>query len=293
LFWGDRTQVASRLISFLPPIPQGNATYYWSRQATAIKAVIERTHSNLLPPQSIPELLHRIRNAGQFALDPDDRNMLLSKEHGRLACEDVAGVLGTYFDHLRSNKTGGQAGGFSFDSDWDLLFYSFNGMDVDQVRLGSTIISDFAHWINSAQRRQKDSRPVVFIIDEASALMAINGSPSLVFLIQKVRSMGCCVVVASQTLSSLDVHGTEILNSGCIRFIGRTGMPEELIKASGTQTVVESAHQYQEGFGYTGVQTQRPQDAFLINPNVVRRLPNLCWIASSRGMRTQIFVPWI
>ena len=77
------------------------------------------------------------------------------------------------------------------------------------------------------------------------------------------------------------------------RYIGRTAMPEELISATGTKGVVEVAHQYDEKSGYTGVQTVREQEAFLINPNTVRRLPNLCWIATGRGLKTSIFVPWI
>lgn len=293
LFWGDTKEVAARLVGFLPQMPTGNATYYWARQATAITAVIERTHSSLLPPQSFPELLHRIRNAGQFAVDPDDRNMLLAKEHGRLVCEDIAGVLGTYFQHLRGDDIGGLPGGFSFTSDWDLLFYSFNGMDVNQVNLGSSVITDFSHWIGSKNRLLGDKRPVLLIVDEASALMLVNGSPSLVSLYQKARSLGCAVVVASQTLSSLDKHGLELLNSGCIRYIGRTSIPDEIISASGTRSVVEVAHQFQDEMGYSGTQTFREQESFLISPNLVRRMPNLCWVATAKGKKTSIYVPWI
>jgi hypothetical protein len=293
LFWGDANTVSRRIIGFLPPMPEGSATFYWSRQATAIRAVIERTHSNLLPPKSFPELLDRIRNASQFALDPNDRNMLLAKEHGRLVCEEIAGVLGTYFEHLRDANPNGNSHGFSLASNWDLLFYSFNGMDIESVKLGSTIISEFSYWIDSDERKMLDRRPVLLIVDEASALMALNGSPPLASLIQRARSLKVAVVVASQTLTSLDKTGDEVLKSGCIRYIGRTAMPEDLISATGTKGVVEVAHQYDERTGYTGVQTIREQEAFLINPNTVRRLPNLCWIATGRGLKTPIFVPWI
>lgn len=293
LFWGDKKQVARRLIGFLPPMPQGAGTFYWAREASAISAVVERTSPTTLTPKSIPELLDRVRNAGQFAVDVNDRNMLLAKQNGRLVCEDIASVLGTYFDYLKDDSVGGTPGGFSFESNFDLAFYSFNGMDVNEVNMGATLISDFAFWIGSPQRLQNDNRPVLLVVDEASALQVVNGSPALTFLVQKARSLGVGVVVASQTLSSLGDTGGEILSSGCIRYLGRLTMPNDAIEASGTKSHVERAYQYTTTDGFTGTETLREQNTFTINPDVVRRLPNLSWIVTAQGLMAQIYVPWI
>jgi len=292
LFWGTSSQVAQRLIKFLPPMPQGAGNYYWARQSTAISAVIERTSPNVGKPTSIPEVLNRIRNAGQFAVDVDDRNMLLAKENGRLVCEDIAGVLASYFGFLRTGS-GSQRQGFSFESDFDLAFYSFNGMDVNEVSLGATIISDFAFWIGSEQRRNGDNRPVLFVIDEASTLQVVNGSPSLVHLFQKARSSGVSVVVASQTLSSLGDSGKELLSSGCIRYFGRMTMPNDAVEGSGTVSHTERAYQYVSQDGFTGTETIREQRTFTVNPDLVRRLPDLSWIVSAKGVKSQFYCPWI
>ena len=293
LFWGDKKQVARRLIGFLPPMPQGAGTFYWAREASAISAVVERTSPTTATPKSIPELLDRVRNAGQFAVDINDRNMLLAKQNGRLVCEDIASVLGTYFDYLKDDAVGGTPGGFSFESDFDLAFYSFNGMDVNEVNMGATLISDFAFWIGSPQRLQNDNRPVLLVVDEASALQVVNGSPALTFLVQKARSLGVGIVVASQTLSSLGDTGEEILSSGCIRYLGRLTMPNDAIEASGTKSHVERAYQYIATDGFTGTETLREQNTFTINPDVVRRLPNLSWVVTAQGLVSQIYVPWI
>ena len=179
--------------------------------------------------------------------------------------------------------------GFSWSDGWDLAVISIDATSEAQVRLGAAVLHDFDAWTRSPQR-EMDPRPMMLIVDEGGALSRISGAPALTNLVARGRSARVSVVIASQTLTSLGDDGEELLNTGPVRWLGSTPSPETVAKAAGTKRVVETGHQ--DGFGgLTGVRALREQSAFLVDPDLVRRLPPFYWIVSKDARTAHIYAP--
>jgi hypothetical protein len=137
--------------------------------------------------------------------------------------------------------------------------------------------------------RLEKNRPILLVVDEASALKKIE-SKVLVPLMQRARSAQVSLVLASQTISSLDDDFGPLLNSGCIRWIGQSSDVEAAIAPSGTKSVVEAGWQYVNGKS-SGVTSRREQKEFVIDPDFVRRLPKFHWFVTAFGKVTHLYIP--
>ena len=287
LWRGTPEDIAERVMGFIPPPSAGGAEFYRARIQRGINSVVIRTSAAV--PRSATELVERVRQAGSFAEEPDDRAALLGKEQGREICASVAEALGSYLEPLRQAGPKATNGGFSWEDGWDLAVMSFDATSEQDLRLGAAVLHDFDSWSRSG-RRELDNRPLLLIVDEAGALGRISGAPALTNLIARARSARVGVVIASQTLTSLGPEGEEILHTGPVRWLGQTPAPEQMSMAGGTRRVVETGHQDGVG-GLTGVRALREQSAFVVDPDDARTLPTFYWIVGKSGRATHIFAP--
>lgn len=279
LWRGSATDISDRVIGFLPAPSPGGGEYYRARIMRAIKAVTERTSAGL--PRSADELINRIRNAGSFADDPEDREALLKKGVGGVVSNEIAEALGSYLEPLRMSGAFATSGGWSWSDSWDLAVISLDSTREQMKRLGGAILHDFDAWTRSTYRNI-DPRPMMIIVDEGGVLQSINGSPALSNLVARSRSARVSVVIAAQTLSSLGPEGEQILSTGTTRWLGRSPDPEVMAMAAGTRSVSETGHQ--DGItGFTGIRTIREQKALLIDPDSIRSLPTFVWVISEHG----------
>lgn len=279
LWRGTASEIADRVMGFLPAPTQGGTEYYRARLARAIKSVTERTSAS--PPRSAEELISRIRNIGEFADDPEDRNALMARVGNKTVSSEIAEALGGYLEPLRMSGENATFGGWSWSDDWDLATISLDATKESMKRLGVAILHDFDSWTRSC-RREIDSRPMMLILDEGGVLQSVNGAPALTNLVSRARSARISVVIAAQTLTSLGQDGLEIMSTGPTRWLGRTPDPEVMSMATGTRSAVETGHQDGEG-GLTGVRSLREQRALLIDPDLIRRLPTFMWMISENG----------
>lgn len=287
LWRGTPQDIAERVMGFIPPPAAGASEFYRARMQRGINSVVVRTSASV--PRSATELTERVRKAGSYAEDAEDRGVLLSKEQGREVCVSVAESLGSYLEPLRQAGPKATSGGFSWEDPWELAVISIDATSEQDLRLGAAVLHDFDSWSRSS-RREVDNRPLLLIIDEAGALGRINGAPALTNLIARARSARVGVVVAAQTLSSLGEDGEEVLNTGPVRWLGQTPAPELMSMAGGTRRVVETGHQDGVG-GLTGARALREQAAFVVDPDDARTLPTFYWIVGKAGKAAHIFAP--
>lgn len=279
LWRGSASEIADRVMGFLPAPSQGGTEYYRARLARAVKSVTERTSASI--PRSADELIYRIRNIGEFADDEEDRNALMTKVGNKSVSSEIAEAIGGYLEPLRMLGEKATFGGWSWSDDWDLAMISLDATKESMTRLGVAILHDFDAWTRSS-RRELDSRPMMLILDEGGVLQSVNGAPALTNLVSRARSARVSVVIAAQTLTSLGQDGLEIMSTGTTRWLGRTPDPEVMSMASGTRSAVETGHQDGED-GLTGVRTLREQRALMIDPDLIRRLPTFMWMISEHG----------
>ena len=155
--------------------------------------------------------------------------------------------------------------------------------------MGSAILHDFNFWVRSSGR-DGNPKPLLLIIDEAGVLGRIAGSPALSDLIARARSRSVSVVLSSQTLMGIGPEAEEILNTGPIRWVGKTSNPEEVTMAAGTREVIETSYQYEEN-GWNGKMSARQQESFVISPTIVRHLDTFFWSLSEGGKAIWVFAP--
>jgi GTPase SAR1 family protein len=287
LFTGTPEEIADKVIGFLPPPTGGAGDYYRSRLVTAIIAVVVR--SGLKIPSSADELINRVRNGLSFCSNVQDRDFFNQKERGVPIGHDMSTSLAAYLNPLRRQGEESTCQGFTWTDDWDLAFIQLNSTREEYVRVGSAILHDFNFWVRSSER-DKNPRPILLIIDEAGVLGRISGSPALADLIARARSRRVSVVLASQTLQGIGPEAEEILNTGPIRWVGKTSNPEEMTMAAGTKEVIETSYQYEED-GWKGKMSARQQETFVISPTMVRHLGTFFWSLSEGGKATWVFAP--
>ena len=287
LFTGSKQEVADRLISFLPSATQGDGDFYRSRMIKAINAVVVRTSYD--PPKSIDELLHRVRDGLTYAEDPLDIAMFKQKDKGVPVGEAISESLASRFEPLR--RTGGYSisGGFKWSDKWDMAVFSFRSTSENDVRLGGAILSSLDDWLTSPDRNI-DPRPILLMVDEGGVLQKFADTPSLLNLVSRARSAKCGVVISSQTLESFGVDGESLMGTGPTRWLGKTPSPESLVKAAGTKDVIEASVQ-EDGATWSGKKTARVQKAYVVDPDLIRSLPQFCWSVSNGNSHLLVYVP--
>lgn len=158
-------------------------------------------------------------------------------------------------------------------TDFDALWITVPG-SVDSV-VASTkaaVVIELLQYELSVNPRE-----VLFILDEFSAVSG-DVAGSVTNLVERIRSQGGSVVVSAQSyqgLANSDDERERLLNAmGGGMLVGRTQGAEPLAKRSGTRKTGEAGMKLQGGdFDAAGEGTLRRQDAFLLDPNRVRRMP--------------------
>ena len=287
LFSGTKYEIAERILGFLPAPSGTDGAYYQSRNARAVTAVVCRTSAP--PPKSAEEVLERLRHGENFAEDSLDIELFSQKEKGVSVGFLIAQSVANYLSPLMG--TGGRAtsGGYSFYNDIDLRVYSLDSTKQSEIRVGNAVLHDLDSYLRT-ESRNKDPRGILLIIDEAGALQRIGGSETVQNLISRGRSAGVSVVVASQTLTGLGDNHEEILNTGTIRWLGRSVNQELMITSAGTKQSIETSFQEEEG-RWDGKRTARSQKAFVIDPDVIKNLPKFIWNVSDGGKSRFIYAP--
>ena len=287
LFRGSKEDIADRITGFLPAPTQGDGDFYRARMVRALWAVI--VYTSAPAPTNVDEILNRVRNGNSFAENPEDRAIFAQKEKGIPVGEVICGSLANYLAPLCGVGARATHSGFSWSDPWDTAVFSLDETKESDLRIGAAILHDFDSWLRTSMR-QVNPKPILFVVDEAGALGRINATHTLLNLVARGRSSGVSVVIASQTLGSLEKIGEELLNTGPIRWLGQTPSPQEMIDATGTKHVVETS--YGEGDqGWNGKRSGRAQRAYAVDPDVIRDLPKFYWNISEGGKNIYAYVP--
>lgn len=156
-------------------------------------------------------------------------------------------------------------------SDFDALYVSLPGT-VDGVvaeAKAAVMIELLMHELST------NPREVLFVLDEFSAVSG-EVAGTVVNLVERLRSAGGSVIVSAQSyqgLASTDTERERLLNAmGGGMLVMRTQGAEPLAKRAGTRKVGE-ASQKLDGQLDAGEGSLRRQDAFLLDPNRVRQMP--------------------
>ena len=287
LFRGSKEDIADRITGFLPAPTQGDGDFYRERMVRALWAVI--VYTSAPAPTNVDEILNRVRNGNSFAENPEDRAIFTQKEKGIPVGAVIADSLGSKLDPLRGVGPRATHSGFSWSDPWETAVFSLDATKESDLRIGAAILHDFDSWLRTSMR-QENPKPILFVVDEAGALGRINATHTLLSLVQRGRSSGVSMVIASQTLGSLSLTGEELLNTGPIRWLGQTPSPQEMVDATGTKHVVETS--YGEGDkGWNGKRSGRAQRAYAVDPDVIRDLPKFYWNISEGGKNIYAYVP--
>jgi len=287
LFRGSKEDIADRITGFLPAPTQGDGDFYRARMVRALWAVI--VYTSAPAPTNVDEILNRVRNGNSFAENAEDRAIFAQKEKGIPLGMLIAEGLANRLDALRGVGKRATHSGFSWSDPWETAVFSLDATRESDLRIGAAILHDFDSWLRTSMR-QDNPKPILFVVDEAGALGRINATHTLLNLVQRSRSSGVSVVIASQTLQSLGLTGEELLNTGPIRWLGQTPSPQEMIDATGTKHVIETS--YGEGDrGWNGKRSGRAQRAYAVDPDVIRDLPKFYWNISEGGKNIYAYVP--
>jgi hypothetical protein len=287
LFSGTKYEIAERLLGFLPSPSGTDGAYYQSRNARAVSAVVSRTSAPA--PISAEEVLNRLRHGENFAEDDLDVEMFSQKEKGVSVGFLIAQSVANHLSPLMDSDGRATSGGFSFYDNIDLRVYSLDSTKQSEIRIGNAVLHDLDSYLRT-HSRTNDPRGILLIIDEAGALERIGGSETVQNLIQRGRSAGVSVVVASQTLVGLGENHEEILNTGTIRWLGRSVNQELMITSAGTKQSIETSFQEEAG-KWDGKRTARSQKAFVIDPDVIKNLPKFIWNISDGGKCRYVYAP--
>lgn len=164
-------------------------------------------------------------------------------------------------------------------SDFDALYVMVPG-SIDRVvaEAKAAVLIELLMYELSTQPRQ-----TLFIVDEFSAITGkLTGS--LTNLVERIRGMGGACIPSAQSYYGFgdteDERQRLLTAMGGGMLIGRTEGAEPLAKRFGSRKVGEAGLQLAES-EFTGTGSLRRQDAYLLDPNRVRQLPDRHWIYST------------
>ncbi|MDQ1567742.1 MAG: hypothetical protein QOF96_2622 [Actinomycetota bacterium] len=155
----------------------------------------------------------------------------------------------------------------------------------DTPRLARYLLEDFLHY---ASTRKAEGRKALLIVDEFSALRVSNAAA----LLERLRSFGCGVVIAAQSVEGLHDDPSErarLLGAATTVIAHRLADPELVAARAGTTKRAERSHQL-DPTGATGMGSLRIQETYRIDPNDLRNLPpGVAWITTAgRAAKTAI-----
>jgi hypothetical protein len=147
----------------------------------------------------------------------------------------------------------------------------------DTPRLARYLLEDFQHY---AAARKPAGRKALLIVDEFSALRVPNAAA----LLERLRSFGVGVVIASQSVEGLHDDPNErarLLGAATTVIAHRLADPEPVAARAGTVQRAERSHQL-DHHGATGMGSLRIQETYRIDPNDLRNLPpGVAWITTA------------
>jgi hypothetical protein len=285
-FNGSQIEIQKKVLSLLPPLTNTPADFYIRRMSRGIKSVI---NEELPPPSSFEEILLRIKNGVRFGSSDSDRIWFASKNQGQTIADIVEADVAQCLYPLRSNASMKLDVGSSWDTSWDICIFSLDGSVRDEVIVGDAILTDFDLHLRTSSRHL-DNRNYLVIIDEAGVFNSIGGSRSLTSLIARSRSSGVGLVIASQTLLGLGSIGDEIAESTPIRWIGRLSNPQQMVNLVGTEDVLEATYSYENG-KWSEPTAARSQKAYIVDPDLARRLETFYWNLNISGKHLWVYAP--
>jgi hypothetical protein len=147
----------------------------------------------------------------------------------------------------------------------------------DTPRLARYLLEDFQHY---AATRKGPGRRALLIVDEFSALRIPNAAA----LLERLRSFGVGVIIASQSVEGLHDDPGErarLLGAATTLIAHRLADPEPVAARGGTVQRAERSHQL-DHLGATGLGSLRIQETYRIDPNDLRNLPaGVAWITTA------------
>lgn len=177
-------------------------------------------------------------------------------------------------------------GSFAFedaDCGYLLLNELLYGEETD--KLARFLVEDFKQYVAG---RKVEGRQVLLIVDEFSA---IADGARMARVIEVVRSYGAALVLAPQAYAGMggDEAAARILNAANTIFLHAVPDPEPIVRAAGTEIVIESSVRYEQGRSLD-IGSAREQHQHKVSPNDVRALaPGMCFvIGSGRAQKVQV-----
>jgi hypothetical protein len=286
LFRGNSVDIQKKILNILPPLTNTPSDFYIKRMMRGIKSVI---NNQLNPPSNVDEILERLKNGVKYGNSADDRHWFASKLQGQTIADVVAADVAQCLYPIMSSSSMQLDAGSSWEDSWDICIFSLDGSSRDEVIVGDAILTDFDLHLKSPSRNA-DSRNYLFIIDEAGVFNSIGGSKSLTNLISRSRSAGVGLVISAQTLLSLGVIGDELAEATPIRWIGRLSNPQKMVDLVGTESVLEANYSFEDG-EWGSPSGARAQKAYVVDPDLARRLETFYWNMNLAGSHLWVYAP--
>ena len=287
IFRGTNEDITQKLISFLPPLTGTPADFYTKRMMRGLEAVI---NNDLLPPPQDPyEVIHRVKNGTLFAKEQNEKLWFSSKDKGQLISDILEADISQCFLPLTNKGQGKLHLGNTWSDNWDLMMFSLDGNQRNDVLIGEAILMDFDNHLRKSERH-KEARNYLLIIDEAGVLNSIGGSKALPSLISRSRSAGVGVILASQSLLSLGNTADEIAQTTPMRWIGRMANPQSMVDLVGTSDVIEGNYSSING-NWTSSVSGKIQKSYIVDPDKIRQLPKFYWNLSIGGEHLWVYEP--
>ena len=261
---GDGSVVLNRLMA----VESFSEPYYKAVTKTVLNALCNRPEG---PPRSAQAFFERFVGL---------------EDQMKLTKAELAGVelrYRAFFDVL-----GGLLdGGWSWE-DTDAAYLLLDGLALKEeaASLGRFLIEDFAHYASERKRPGKD----LLILDEYSALSA--GGTHAANLVERLRSYGCAVILASQSYAGLGrpEDAERILDAANWLIVHRNAAPERLTRRAGTKRVIRESYRFggrmHEPLAHRG--EMRLEEEPAVHPDQARRLETGEAIMIAHGHSAQV-----
>jgi hypothetical protein len=263
---GDGRAVLNRLMA----VESFSEPYYKAITKTVLDALCHRPEG---PPCSAQAFFERFVGL---------------EDQMKLTKAELAGVelrYRAFFDVL-----GGLLDGSWSWEDTDAAYLLLDGLALKEeaASLGRFLIEDFAHYASERKRPGKD----LLILDEYSALSA--GGTDAANLVERLRSYGCAVILASQSYAGLGrpEDAERILDAANWLIVHRNAAPERLTRRAGTKRVIRESYRFggrmHEPFAHRGEMRMEEEPA--VHPDQARRLETGEAIMIAHGHSAQVHI---
>ena len=208
---GSRAEVITKAMSLAGSLKPRDgesdaAAYYRRRRLGVLTAVAEAG-----PWRSSTDLLGRLRQPAAWVRDRAALDALKHKDKGRAVHMATADELAAVLGPLGAALDGaGHALGWGWDDEdgaaWSLAVITVkNSMGEAATGAAALMLHDLTAYAEN--RRSRDSRPLLVIMDEAQTILDSPNAPDLEQPMEKMRSRGIGIIVAAQSVEGLANKG--------------------------------------------------------------------------------------